>query len=69
MAFMINRTEHIIQFAETVDSFTATQYAQTLEPDVSLHSIVNILNRMVRQGKLQRLQKEFIHWQSRMFGV
>ena len=54
---MINRTEHIIQFAETVDSFTATQYAQTLEPDVSLHSIVNILNRMVRQGKLQRLQR------------
>ena len=51
---MINRTEHIIQFAETVDSFTAPQYAQTLEPDVSLHSIVNILNRMVRQGKLQR---------------
>lgn len=54
---MINRTEHIIQFAETVDSFTATQYAQTLEPNVSLHSIVNILNRMVRQGKLQRLQR------------
>lgn len=54
---MINRTEHIIQFAETVDSFTATQYAQTVEPDVSLHSIVNILNRMVRQGKLQRLQR------------
>lgn len=54
---MINRTEHIIQFAETVDSFTANQYAQTLEPNVSLHSIVNILNRMVRQGKLQRLQR------------
>ena len=54
---MTNRTEHIIRFAETVETFTATQYAQTLEPDVSLHSIVNILNRMVRQGKLQRLQR------------
>lgn len=52
-----NRTENIIQFAETVESFTAAQYAQTLEPDVSLHSIVNILNRMVRQGKIQRLQR------------
>ncbi len=52
-----NRTENIIRFAETVETFTATQYAQTLEPDVSLHSIVNILNRMVRQGKLQRLQR------------
>ena len=54
---MIDRAEHIIPFAETVKSFTATQYAQTLEPNVSLHSIVNILNRMVRQGKLQRLQR------------
>lgn len=52
-----NRTENIIQFAETVESFTAAQYAQTLEPDVSLHSIVNILNRMVCQGKIQRLQR------------
>lgn len=54
---MNNRTEHIIRFAETVESFTAVQYAQSLESDVSLHSIVNILNRMVRQGKLQRLQR------------
>lgn len=52
-----NRTENIIQFAETVETFTAAQYAQTLEPEVSLHSLVNILNRMVRQGKIQRLQR------------
>lgn len=54
---MINRTEHIIRFAETVESFTAEQYALSLGGDVSLHSIVNILNRMVRQGKIQRLQR------------
>lgn len=52
-----NRTENIIRFAETVETFTAAQYAQTLEPNVSMHSLVNILNRMVRQGKLQRLQR------------
>lgn len=54
---MTNRTEQIICFAETVETFTAAQYAQSLASDVSLHSIVNILNRMVRQGKLQRLQR------------
>lgn len=54
---MANRTEHIIRFAESVDAFTADQYARSLGPDVSLHSIVNILNRMVRQGKIQRLQR------------
>lgn len=54
---MTNRTGDIIRFAETVETFTAAQYAQTLAPDVSLHSIVNILNRMVRQGKIQRLQR------------
>ena len=52
-----NRTENIIRFAETMETFTAAQYAQTLEPNVSMHSLVNILNRMVRQGKLQRLQR------------
>ena len=54
---MTNRAKHIIQYAETVETFTATQYVTTLNADVSLHSIVNILNRMVRQGKLQRLQR------------
>ena len=52
-----NRTEDIIRFAQTVETFTAAQYAQTLAPNVSLHSIVNILNRMVRQGNIQRLQR------------
>lgn len=54
---MTNRAKHIIQYAETVETFTATQYVTTLNADVSLHSIVNILNRMVRQGRLQRLKR------------
>ena len=40
---MTNRAKHIIQYAETVETFTATQYVTTLNADVSLHSIVNIL--------------------------
>ena len=54
---MNNRTEHIISFAQTVESFTASEYAGSLTSEVNLHSVINILNRMVRQGKLQRLQR------------
>lgn len=54
---MNNRTENIIRFAQTVESFTASQYADSLTSEVNLHSIVNILNRMVRQGRLRRVQR------------
>lgn len=57
---MKNRTKHILQYAQTVKHFTATQYMQDVHVDMSdttLHSVVNILNRMVREGKLQRVQR------------
>lgn len=54
---MNHRVENIIYYAQTVESFTASQYVNSLKSEVNLHSIINILNRMVRQGKLQRLQR------------
>lgn len=57
---MKNRTKHILQYAQTVKHFTAAQYMQDVHVDMSdttLHSVVNILNRMVREGKLQRVQR------------
>ena len=57
---MKNRTKHILQYAQTVKHFTAAQYMQDVHVDMSdttLHSVVNIFNRMVREGKLQRVQR------------
>ena len=57
---MENRTKHILQFAQTVEHFTAAQYMQNAHAEMSdaaLHSVVTILNRMVREGRLQRVQR------------
>lgn len=57
---MENRTKHILQYARTVKHFTAVQYMQNVHAnmsDTTLHSVVNILNRMVREGRLQRVQR------------
>ena len=57
---MENRTKHILQFAQTVKCFTAVQYMQNEHAeifDTTLHSVVTILNRMVREGRLQRVRR------------
>lgn len=57
---MENRTKIILQFAQTVKHFTAVQYMQNAHAkmfEATLHSVVNILNRMVRDGRLQRVQR------------
>ena len=48
---MENRTKHILQFAQTVEHFTAAQYMQKAHAEMSdaaLHSVVTILNRVQR---------------------